>query len=94
MIRSIRQPLIVAATVGLVGGGFGVTVANAAPSENSIQAVARVTTAAPVVDTGEDDEVPIPGSLEWFAAGSFAGSVGVPTLVICLLFDCAPGGMG
>ncbi|AOW91923.1 hypothetical protein BFN03_02335 [Rhodococcus sp. WMMA185] len=89
MIRSIRQPLIVAATVGLVGGGFGVTVANAAPSETSIQAVARVTTAAPVADTGEDDELPTLGSLDFgsFALGSLVGgvlggSVGLPLTLI------------
>ncbi|WP_072688050.1 hypothetical protein [Rhodococcus marinonascens] len=94
MIRSIRQPLIVAATVGLVAGGFGVTGANAAPSETSIQAVSGVTTAAPVADTGEDDVVPALGSLNTFMGGVAVGSVMVPTVVICLLIDCAPGGMG
>ncbi|WP_072688052.1 hypothetical protein [Rhodococcus marinonascens] len=89
MIRSIRQPLIVAATVGLVAGGFGVTGANAAPSETSIQAVSGVTTAAPVADTGEDDVVPALGSLEFgsFALGSLVGGalggfIGLPLVLI------------
>ncbi|RVW06144.1 hypothetical protein [Rhodococcus spongiicola] len=74
MIRSIRRPLIVvAATVGVVAGGFGATQASAAPPEASIQAVSEPT---PAADTGSLE------ALDGYPTLSPLGSVVVPPLLI------------
>ncbi|RVW06145.1 hypothetical protein [Rhodococcus spongiicola] len=98
MIRSIRKPLIVAATtVGVVAGGFGATQASAMPSDAGIQAVSDVTVAAAAADNGSLDGNSVLGSLATIVAAPFmiagTGSVMGSMFGYCFFLDpnnCMP----
>ncbi|RVW06143.1 hypothetical protein EF834_01390 [Rhodococcus spongiicola] len=97
MIRSIRKPLIVvAATVGLVAGGFGATQASAAPSEPGMEAVSDLTPPPPGTQSLEALVYdPVLGSVVAPVVGLAAGTAFISFLSVSLGYCLsAQGGEG